>query len=230
MATANAKGAVRIPILTPDRRFALSHLCEAFETSKEVGDSPLSYGCQHLCLHTFGITSTTLRWLVALGLAEHYRETTAPYHKQRTFEEAPNLMFTPASCFILSWAGASLAISLKARSTKLYSRERVPGSGDQPRAYFASVRGREVAGAPTGSAAASRRREFQAAASRCNCPTESPPASAHNSFRRGWHGTRNTLDSRHQIATRQRWSLAGPKKFQKKCNQLAGFGRICTCK
>src|SRR5207253_4774633 len=104
--------------LTPARHHALRHLFDAVCVALELRQAPVDFACQLSSLHDAGVTDTTLRWLIAMGLAEHRLETTQAKQPRRTFRAAANARFTAASCFVLNAAGTALARPLTRKAKR----------------------------------------------------------------------------------------------------------------
>lgn len=98
--------------LTRAQAQALLHLLEAFESAEELRQPVLQFSCQLRGLHDHGFTDANLRWLLALGYADHLIETTKLEEKERHFRSIANSRFTEASCLVLTARGARRARTL----------------------------------------------------------------------------------------------------------------------
>jgi hypothetical protein len=66
-----------------------------------------------------GLTHNELRWLVAKGIVEHGRETTAYGDARRSFKLTHGLTFSASSAFVLSKSGAGFASQFVAVSSNI---------------------------------------------------------------------------------------------------------------
>jgi hypothetical protein len=106
---------VRFPTPAPETglaacvRAGLAIMLEAFDCAGELKRDVWDFAVGIHDLRGAGLTSSSLRWLLCKGYAEHALETSRPHAAQRTFRPAGNLMFCDRSCFVLTPAGAAVA-------------------------------------------------------------------------------------------------------------------------
>src|SRR5438034_11576935 len=92
---------------------ALTRLCHALETARQMAAPAWEFACQLPDLRADGVTDTDLRWLLKRGYAEHRLETTKPGQRRRCFRPSRNARFLAASCFVLTAAGRAFARTLQ---------------------------------------------------------------------------------------------------------------------
>src|SRR5689334_20550802 len=93
---------------------ALAVLWDAQRLSR-AGDDPWQFATELSELHRAGVTRTVLRGLLRDGVVRHAVERTGPHSGRRQFEPVDNLFIPDGSCFVLTEAGARLAMACAAR-------------------------------------------------------------------------------------------------------------------
>jgi len=84
-------------------------LLEARGYAADLQRDAWDFAVELVSLHTAGITSAELRWLMCHGLIAHALECSVPEKHERQFRQASNLMLTAQSCFVLTERGLALA-------------------------------------------------------------------------------------------------------------------------
>jgi hypothetical protein len=109
-------------------------LLEAFEYAHELDRSVWDFAVEIGELRKAGCTTSSLRWLVCKGFAEHAREAKPPDGGGRTFRRRGKLTFTAKTCFVLTETGIAFARQLigevKKRPKPAEDRERPVAVGD----------------------------------------------------------------------------------------------------
>ena len=93
-------------------RDALTMLLEAHGYAHEVGRDEWEFAVEISALHSAGLTSSDLRWLVCQGFLAHGVEVTLEGSAVREFRWGGYLTFSNTTCFILAEAGLSFARTL----------------------------------------------------------------------------------------------------------------------
>jgi hypothetical protein len=95
--------------LSPNLFGALALLLEARQYALELSADPWDWAVEIRCLRAAGASHSLLRWLVCRGYAEHALERAPDRLQRRSFRRTSGLMFTEASCFVLTAAGSDLS-------------------------------------------------------------------------------------------------------------------------
>jgi len=90
-------------------RPALGVLLEAMHYAEQTSGDCWEFAVELDQLTALGLTGNDFRWLVRKGLVEHQREVTLEGDDGRSFRPTGDLTFPEATCFILTYAGVSLA-------------------------------------------------------------------------------------------------------------------------
>ena len=88
---------------------ALGVLLEAARYAEQTSGDCWEFAVELDQLAALGLTCNDFRWLVRKGFVEHQREVTLEVDNGRAFRPTGDLTFPPATCFILTDAGISIA-------------------------------------------------------------------------------------------------------------------------
>lgn len=90
---------------------ALHLLLEAFDFAEDTDSSRWDFAVEIQGLRTLGLRNADIRWLIKRGYVEHAREVTPRGDDGREFRSNGNLSFCRRTCFVLTEAGVTVALS-----------------------------------------------------------------------------------------------------------------------
>jgi len=93
-------------------RPALDILLEARQYAEQTSGDYWEFAVELTQLAALGLTRNDFRWLVRRGLVEHQREVTLDSDHGRAFRPTGDLSFPDGTCFILTPAGAAIAVGI----------------------------------------------------------------------------------------------------------------------
>jgi hypothetical protein len=111
---------------------ALALLLQGREYARELGRPAWDLAVEIEALRQAGATASTLRWLVCRGYVDHADEARPVRGRGRRFRAGSELVFTEATCFVLTRSGVVLARQLGARRDDLGSVVLATPAAEQP--------------------------------------------------------------------------------------------------
>ena len=99
----------------PQIQSGIIHLAEAHDYANNLGIDVWQFAIEVDGLHSFGLTSGDLFWLLNNGYVEHAHEVTKVGDTTRKFRHACNLRLTKRSCFVATDAGIWLTTTEQIR-------------------------------------------------------------------------------------------------------------------
>jgi hypothetical protein len=87
---------------------ALGLLRDAWDLAREFNDNPWQFAMEINSLHSAGLSTADLRWLLCRGVIEHRHELTRRLDRRRRFGTIRSLALTGKTCFVLTKPGYDL--------------------------------------------------------------------------------------------------------------------------
>lgn len=123
-------------VLSPRRQRMLSELFDCWATATQLRRDGWDFSLELASAQAMHISSSDLRWGIAMGYIEHRREKTVALSQARQFGPIGNPRFTKDSCFALTPAGVAFFQGLGEAPDAESPQERPPQAVKQPHLFI----------------------------------------------------------------------------------------------